>query len=204
MLHRMVATMLLVLCSATAIGSSASNLEVNVKDCVGCHGPDGVSQCPDMPTIAGISAPSHEDAMFAYLDNARPCETVEYRHGDMSRSETDMCKIANALTEDEIVELAAYFAERKFVPMSQETDPAKVEAGKVIHNRDCKRCHSEGGGNPDDDASIIAGQPMGYLKKSFAEYRSGERDQPKKMKPKMDALSEEDVEALLHYYASQK
>ena len=45
---------------------------------------------------------------------------------------------------------------------------------------------------------------MGYLEATFAEYGSGARIQDKKMKEKMDALSADDVKALIHYYASQQ
>ena len=43
---------------------------------------------------------------------------------------------------------------------------------------------------------------MPYLRQSFAEYASGERGMPKKMIPKMEKLSEADIEALIHYYGS--
>lgn len=204
MTYRWITLIVAITFCITSLTSSAASLEENVENCVGCHGSNGVSECLDMPTIAGISAGSHEDAMFTYLDEARPCAESEFRHGDTSRSKTDMCKITKALTEDEIIELATYFAEQKFVPMKQGFDAAKAKAGEAIHNRDCKRCHSDGGSNPDDDASIIAGQPIPYLEQTFKDYRSGEREQPKKMKVKMDALSDAEYDALVHYYASQQ
>jgi len=36
----------------------------------------------------------------------------------------------------------------------------------------------------------------------FAQYADGSREQPGKMKEKLDALSADDVEALVHYYGS--
>ena len=45
---------------------------------------------------------------------------------------------------------------------------------------------------------------MGYLRTSFEQYAAGERPQDTKMQEKMDPLSADDVEALLHYYASQQ
>ena len=45
---------------------------------------------------------------------------------------------------------------------------------------------------------------MGYMRGAFEQYAAGERPQDKKMKEKMDPLSADDVEALLHYYASQQ
>lgn len=204
MLYRIIFGLALTLCSVAALHVGAASLEAQVKDCEGCHGPDGVSQCPDMPTIAGVSVTSHEDAMFAYLDGIRPCEKSDYRHGDTDRAATDMCSVAKALSEDEIAALAEYFAAKKFKPMKQATDAAKAKAGEAVHEAECKLCHSEGGSNPEDDAGILAGQPMGYMKKTFAEFRSGTREQPKKMKSKLDALSDQDIDALIHFYASQQ
>ena len=45
---------------------------------------------------------------------------------------------------------------------------------------------------------------MGYLKDTFAEYMAGDREQPKKMEEKLSPLSEDDIKALVHYYASQQ
>ncbi|MGB5739081.1 MAG: hypothetical protein WBM54_07005, partial [Woeseia sp.] len=70
--------------------------------------------------------------------------------------------------------------------------------------RDCGRCHSKGGSDPEDEAGILAGQWLGYLQVAFADYKSGERQQTEKMKQKIDALSAEDTKALLNYYASQQ
>ncbi len=204
MVHRWVVRSVVAVCCAVAVTSGAAGISDQVENCEGCHGANGVSECPDMPTIAGLSPGSHEDAMYAYIDGLRPCEKGDYRHGDTSRAATDMCVITKALSEDEIAELAEYFAAKKFVPMKQATDPEKAKAGEALHNAGCKGCHSDGGSNPEDDASILAGQPIGYLTNTFKEYSSGKREQPKKMQPKMDALSEADTEALIHYYASQQ
>jgi cytochrome c553 len=45
---------------------------------------------------------------------------------------------------------------------------------------------------------------MGYLKDSVDEYLADERPQPGAMKQKLEALSEDELTALLHYYASQQ
>ena len=87
---------------------------------------------------------------------------------------------------------------------AQDFDAALAEQGKAVHDAECGRCHSDGGANPDDEASILAGQWMGYLETTFAQYAAGEREQPKKMQEKLDALSADDTKALIHYYASQQ
>lgn len=187
-----------------AMPTLAASLDDTITSCNDCHGAGGVSAHDDMPSIAAVSAPVHEDAMFAYLDDARPCMSTKYRGGNLDRPATDMCQIAKALSEDDIIEIAAHFSSLPFTPMAQAFDAAKASAGEAIHDSECSRCHTDGGGNAQDDAGILAGQPMGYLRASIAEFRNGEREQPKKMKPKMDALSDADAEALVHFYASQQ
>jgi len=188
------------LASASALGDAAALAE----NCNGCHGDDGVSQWSDVPTIAGLPEYTHGDALYFFRDNERPCSSSEYRQGDTSRAATTMCEVAAELSDEEIDELAAYYAEMPFVPAAQEFDAGLAAAGKAVHDAQCEKCHSDGGSNADDEASILAGQWMGYLEATFAEYASGDREQDKSMKEKMDALSEADTAALLHFYASQQ
>jgi cytochrome subunit of sulfide dehydrogenase len=185
----------------TGNGHSAE-LDAMVRDCEGCHGANGVSQWSDVPTIAGLSAGVHADFLYTYRDRGRPCTKSKYRQGDTKRPETDMCAVATILSDAQIDSIAAYFAKRPFVKAKQTFDAAKAAAGAKLHRRDCENCHSKNGNEPGDDASILAGQWMPFLRQAFAEYASGKRPQPKKMAEKLRKLSPSDVEALVHFYAS--
>lgn len=173
-----------------------------MKGCNDCHGTDGVSQWSDMPSIAGIPEFVIADALYVYQDEARPCGDSEYRMGDTSRAATNMCAVVADLSEDDIDALAAAYAELGWTKAKQDFDAAKAAAGKAVHDADCDRCHSEAGTNADDEASMLGGQQMGYLRNTFAQYKDGSREQPGKMKEKLDALSDDDIEALVHYYGS--
>jgi len=175
-----------------------------VDDCNGCHGDDGVSQWTDVPTIAGVPEFVHADALYFFRDEERPCSESEYRQGDTSKAATTMCAVVADLDDATLDEVAAYYFELPFVAAKQEFDADLAAAGKVLHDAECDRCHSEGGANPDDEAGILAGQWIGYLDATFAQYASGDREQPKMMQEKMNALSADDVKALVHYYASQQ
>jgi sulfide dehydrogenase cytochrome subunit len=189
-----------VLLSAAAWGDVSSIVE----NCNGCHGDDGVSQWSDVPTIAGMPEFVHADALYFFRDGERPCSESEYRQGDTSRPATTMCDVLADIDDETIDEIAAYYFELPFVAAKQDFDAALAAAGKAKHEAECDRCHSEGGSNPDDEAGILAGQQMGYLEATFAQYMAGDREQPKKMQEKMDALSADDVKALVHFYASQQ
>lgn len=182
----------------------AAGLDAAIENCNGCHGDRGVSRWTDVPTIAGLSEFYHSEQLYVYRDGDRACEDSPYRQGDTTRAETNMCAVARGLDDDEIEAIAAHYAELAFVAAKQEFDASLVAEGKVIHDRDCSRCHADGGSNPDDDAGILAGQWMGYLEYAFREYAAEDREQIAKMKEKMDALDDAGTRALLHYYASQQ
>ena len=191
--------------SALTLGIPAlasADVDALMGDCNGCHGDDGVSQWSDVPTIAGLAEFVHVDALFIYQDEARPCAESEYRQGDTSRPATTMCAIAADLSEEDIEALAAAYAALPYVKAKQDFDAGKAAAGKALHDDKCDRCHSEEGTNPDDEAGMLGGQQMGYLRDTFAAYADGSREQPGKMKQALDAMSADDIEALVHYYGS--
>ena len=160
--------------------------------CTGCHGEDGLGIGAGIPIIAGIPAVNQEDALFAYMDGDRNCGTNEM-----------MCKAAARLTEDQIVELAAHFSAMPFAGAGEEFDAALAQAGKDIHMANCAICHGADGPGP-LDASILHGQRKDYLRWALQQYVAGERSQLPAMAAKVSALSGDDIEALVNYYASHR
>jgi len=171
--------------------------------CADCHGQDGASTEPNVPIIGGISALALEEDLLAFRDGVRPCRTSYDRAGTPDRPTIDMCRIHTDLSDDEIVQIAAFYASKAFVPAKQQTDPEKAARGEKIHNDlKCVLCHFAGGSDPADDASILAGQWMEYLTTALLDFRAEKRWIPKSMKTKFRNLSEQDIEALVHFYGS--
>lgn len=181
----------LILLAAPASGDAPAS----AGSCQECHGADGVSQKDMVPSIAGLSVVVHEDALYAFVDGARECVNAETKEGCSKKAE---------LSEGQIAELAEYYAGLEYRAIKQPFDADLAAAGAELHAAQCDKCHSEGGGNADDDAGILAGQPLGYLKQSLAQFANEQRQQPSAMQRKMTALSELEIEALAHYYASQQ
>jgi sulfide dehydrogenase cytochrome subunit len=181
---------------------ASADIDALMEDCNGCHGDNGVSQWSDVPTIAGLAEFVHVDALFIYQDEARPCAESKYRQGDTSRPAKTMCAIAAELSEDDIDGLAAAYAALPYVKAKQDFDADKAAAGQALHDQHCDKCHSEAGTNPEDEAGMLGGQQMGYLRNTLAAYANGSREQPGKMEEKLSALSADDVEALVNYYGS--
>jgi sulfide dehydrogenase cytochrome subunit len=178
------------LLGATQLSTASPTAAMLADTCAGCHGPEGVSYGPATPTIAGMSAEYFKTTMADYQKGAR--------------QSTVMGRIAKGYTEEEIALMADYFAGQEFVRMKQDVDPQKVEAGARLYGDNCEKCHEDNGASPEDDAGILAGQWLPYLNYTMEDFQSGRREMPKKMKKKVEKLDNFDIEALMHFFASQQ
>ena len=166
-----------------------------VNGCNKCHGKDGNSHEKEIPNIAKASAIYLHDALIAFKNGDRKGDEYQPEDGEA----TDMNKLSKDLTEEQINQLAEYYSKKNFVPHIQSTSKAKVDAGAALFDKNCEKCHSDGGTNPDDDAGIIAGQPKGYQVKQFAHFDDGEREMPKKMKKKFKKLTAEEKQQIIEF-----
>ena len=194
--------LLVALIAAGASNVSASDVLELVEPCAGCHGKDGASTESDIPIIGGYSAAYIIDTMVSFREKERPCADTKISEGRHKGERDDMCKIAKNLSEADTKLIAEYFAAKPFVRAKQEFDANKAKQGKKLQGTKCKKCHENGGSSPDDDAGILAGQWIPYLKQQFKDYTSGARPMTKIMKKKFEKLNETDKENLIHYFAS--
>lgn len=185
---------------AGAQGAIAGTPDV-ASECVVCHGDNGISDEAEVPTIAGASDYFLENQLAVFGAEARPCE-ADYFEQESDVDAEDHCAIASNLSEDEQIEVAAYFAAKPFKPAQQEVDEELAAKGASIHEANCERCHSDGGSLALDDAGILAGQWKHYLIEQFEYYKADKRWQPEKMQPEMD-LSDEEMKALAEFYAQE-
>ncbi|MDD5240549.1 MAG: hypothetical protein PHG47_02385 [Sulfuricella sp.] len=186
-------------------GASAADIDKLAGSCVNCHGKDGASAEIDVPNIGGLSAEYFSGAMNAYKSKTRPCVETKIRSGDKKGTKTDMCQVAKDIGEADVKLLAKHFSEKKFVRTAQKFDAALAKKGQGIHDKQCEKCHSEGATLASDDAGILAGQKMGYLKEQTEFFLAGKRPYAeKKMKEKLEGLDKAGIEALVQYYGSIK
>ena len=185
-------------------GAYAADVNKIVEVCDSCHGKDGVNTESDVPNIGGFSPKYFAGAMEHYKKKARPCIEVKIRSGAKKGTSTDMCQIVKDFSDDDVKQLSELYAGKKFVRTAQKVDDALVAKGKGVHDKNCEKCHSEGGNKADDDASILGGQKLHYLKEQTEFFLAGKRPMHKKMEPKLKALSKEEVDQVINYYASQK
>ena len=158
--------------------------------CAGCHGTNGGSAGLTMPSLASQSKTAIFDAMKKFKSGERPS--------------TVMGRLAKGYTDAEFEAMAEFFSKQKFHPTTQLVDAAKVKRGAELQEANCSRCHLEDGKEGKDDTPVMASQWLTYLQMQMDLYQSGARKMPEKMAEKVKPLSKQDLEALLHFYASVK
>ncbi|MDJ0807105.1 MAG: c-type cytochrome [Gammaproteobacteria bacterium] len=159
--------------------------------CAGCHGTNGASAGDIMPIIGGME----QEYLVEVL--------LEYKSGE--RDSTIMGRIAKGYSENELKAIASFIADQPWVSSPIKTDKKLVAMGKKIHDKQCKTCHEDGGRVQEDDTPRLAGQwpdfTLQYLHDCHAK---GRRCSPRKMGMRVMKLSDQELKAMAHYYASEK
>ena len=152
--------------------------------CAQCHGDQGVSRDPTIPSLAG------QDAQYL------AATLREYKEG--SRDDATMKVLVAPLDEAAIKNLSAFYA-------NQQPQPANVRKPLTTAEwaQRCDRCHGVDGNSTDPRLPALAAQRADYLQKVLHAYRTGERKSPQ-MAAMSEALTEADVENLAAYYSHQK
>ena len=176
----------------------AEDFSALVKRCEICHGENGNSGLPMFPSIAGFSYEGFLYTMDEYRENRRIA--IEFQQPN--EPETVMANIAQQLSEADLKGLANYFSKRKYIPRSQAFNSELASRGAVLHEEHCERCHLKNGTEPADDKPILAGQWTPYLRLQFKNMLSGKRLVSRRMSNRLKKLNQEDIEALLNFYAS--
>lgn len=169
--------------------------------CAACHGPDGNSPLDMYPKIAG----QHESYLFKQLkDYKLAAETG----GEQGRADPIMQGQVMMLSEQDMADLAAFFAAQE---MSPGTAPEDViaEGQKLFIGGDeargiaaCAACHGpRGDGMALASFPDISGQSAAYTKQQLERFRSGERlnDLNGMMRDVAAKLTDKDIEILSQY-----
>lgn len=174
------------------------------QKCLACHGAGGASQDSSIPIIGGYSAKYVTESLANFRKKLRPCAEVAIPSGPKKGTKSDMCKVVAELSDAEADAAAKYLQARKFTRARQPFDAAKAAKGQSVYGKLCRRCHEDNGSSPDEDNGILAGQWTPYLKGQLAAFRAGKRTIDDKMKARLEKVSADEEEALVHFFASQQ
>lgn len=186
------------------MASNAFAVDVNkvVEVCASCHGAGGASADPFVPIIGGYSVEFLSNNMKAYKNKERVCPDTTYKSGSKKGNKTNMCLELDNVNYEDIDKVAEYFSRQKFVRAKQKFDPELAKKGQALHDEYCESCHAQGGTVATDNAGMMGGQWMFYLKEAFDEFNADMRPVVKKMKARLNVLSKDDIDALINYYGS--
>lgn len=161
--------------------------------CAICHGPTGISRA-DSPNLAG------QYAAVIYK------ELHDFRSG--ARTNAVMSPFATNLTDQEIADLAVYYAYLPRLPAYHPT-PQLPKPNIVIYGAPirgiapCGSCH----GSLDNKTGSpwLEGQSEVYLKAQIIAFATGERrnDISQQMRNIARAMTPQEIDAAAAYYASQ-
>lgn len=190
--------------SSHASESQVQRGKVAAGTCVACHQADGngLSQGPvSWPRLAGLHA--------GYLER----QLLAFRSGE--RESAEMKPFADMLTEEQIADVAAYYAslQAALPPVSQELSDQQLARGEQIAlsgdwNRyivPCMSCHGPSNQGVGETFPEIAGQHHGYLSQQLHAWQDGTRkgDPLGLMHAVAGLLDDGDIEAVSAWLSTQ-
>jgi cytochrome c553 len=192
--------------------------KAKAASCAGCHGEDGNSMVPMYPKLAQ----QHPNYLAKQLHNLKSQE----------RNSAVMSPMAAALSEKDIADIAAYYAEQTIQPNGEPVLPpddedAKPADGKVLdinalvdkgsnlyRNGDlphevsaCIACHGPfGEGNGPAGFPALRAQHAEYVIKSLTDFKSGARSNNPENMMHMIAkkMTDEEIKAVAYYISTLK
>ena len=182
-----------------AAGDPGKAQPIVASVCAACHGTDGNSPIPANPNLAG----QHAHYLYKQL--------TDYKSG--RRKNPIMSGMVANLSDDDMRNLAAYFAQQKASP-SAARDRDLVVIGQQLYRAGdsatgvpaCAACHAPNGVGIPIQFPRLSGQHGEYTIAQLASFRSGERanDSNSVMRMIAGRMSDKAIAAVAEYIAGLK
>jgi len=169
--------------------------------CVACHGADGNSAVSANPILAG-QVPEY---LAKQLHNFKSVDGKP-----ALRNNAIMAGMAAAVPDEEIANVAAWFASQKIKPAAAKDEKLIALGQKIWRQGDfkkgvpaCAGCHGPSGAGLPAQYPRLAGQYQEYTEAQLKAFRSEERaNDPEKMMRTIAAkLSDPEIKAVAEYIA---
>jgi cytochrome c553 len=175
--------------ATAAWASDGDSRQDKLPACLACHGQDGISRMPGVPSLAGQPDLFIQWQLVYFRDAIRPSEV--------------MVPLAQALDDAEVRAMGAYFASLPATPAQDSADTAtelSKRGGELATAGRCANCHLPNFAGQ-GEMPRLAGQREEVLVKALRDYKSGVRRGRGNaaMSEIAFGLSERDIEALAHY-----
>ena len=161
------------------------------EGCAACHGADGISQMELTPSLAGQP------------DEFVQWQLVYFRSG--LRKSDVMSPIAEALSNQDIRDLGAYYASLPPPQPTMAADALAQRGEQIALQHRCRSCHSDDY-NGFRAAARLSGQREDVMVKALHDFKSGKRvgSGVASMADVTYELSDADMNALSHYMATRR
>jgi len=167
----------------------AQGVADRAKQCAVCHGEDGNSRMPNIPSLAGQPEFFIINQLFLMREGVRKVEA--------------MAALVKDLKDDDLQALAKHYAALPAKPSGEAIDQALVQRGnELAATRRCVSCHQPSFAGA-DQIPRIAKQRVDYLTTALKELRNGRPGSDTLMSAAVAGLSDADLAALAHYAASR-
>ena len=174
-------------CVLTAFFSVVVFSQEKIQLCAACHGPEGNSPDPKIPSIAGQPKLFIETQLVLFREELRKSE--------------QMLPIVRGMKDPEIIKLAAHFSKLPSKGMeSGKPDAALLKTGaEKAKTLRCGICHTADFGGQ-NQVPRLAGQRETYLEAEMRAYRDGKRSGGDTiMAAALYGVSDADIRALAHF-----
>jgi len=188
LLPLLIATLII---TSAALAADAEAGRRKAAACVACHGPDGNSTNPAVPTLAG--------QVGTYLH----WQLLLYR--DKRRVDAQMAPIAAALSETDMADLAAFFAAQRPTPPPEPTVAAGSDAGRrLAESYHCNDCHGRDFGGR-EYAPRLRGLSREYVVAQMRGFKARTRgDLDGAMTQAAQPVADADIEPLADFIGSMR
>lgn len=167
--------------------------------CMACHGPQGNSVVPIWPKLAG----QHPDYIKKQLTNFKAGE----------RYNVQMTPMAMPLTDQDVIDVAAYFSSQ--TQTGGTADPTQAKLGESIYRAGnpatgvpaCSGCHGPAGlGQGLSKFPRLSGQHADYVKQTLVYFQKQERanDPNGMMRGVAARMTEQEIAAVSQYIQGLK
>ncbi len=206
--HFVLACSLLVSAGVQAQGNTADGQQIVMKGdgsgapCLACHGMDGAgNNAAGFPRLAGLD--------MAYIAK----QIRDYNSG--TRVSPIMQPNVDNLSEQQILDVAAYYAQQPVPAVAAPVDNAEMLAlGEKLATKGdwdnyipaCESCHGPGSQGMGESFPALAGQHANYIKQQLNAWREGSRhnDPNQLMTGIAERLDEQQIEAVSLYLGSKQ
>ncbi len=170
-------------------GAGAQGTPERAKLCATCHGEDGNSRMPNIPSLAGQPEFFIINQLFLMREGVRKVEA--------------MAAMVKDLKDDDLQALAKHYAALPAKGSGEPIDQALVQRGsELAATRRCVSCHQPSFAGA-DQIPRIAKQRVDYLTAALKALRTGRPGSDTLMSAAVAGLNDADLVALAHYAASR-